>query len=49
MILMLVATLGGCGQKGPLYRDNPDAVVTPDAPVRPNQTPTQDQEPNGSL
>ena len=25
--LVLTAMLGGCGQKGALYRDNPDAVA----------------------
>lgn len=25
MIVIVAATLGGCGQKGPLYRENPEA------------------------
>ncbi|MGO1750449.1 MAG: LPS translocon maturation chaperone LptM [Marinobacter sp.] len=29
MILVMVATLGGCGQKGPLYRENPEASSGP--------------------
>jgi predicted small lipoprotein YifL len=27
MVLMLVLTLSGCGQKGPLYRDSQDMSV----------------------
>ncbi|MDO6824089.1 lipoprotein [Marinobacter sp. 1_MG-2023] len=43
MILVVATALGGCGQKGPLYRENPEASVLP------HQTPLHDQEPNGSF
>ncbi|MBK1874006.1 lipoprotein [Marinobacter sp. 1-3A] len=29
MILVMTAALGGCGQKGPLYRENPEASAKP--------------------
>ncbi|MFT7338470.1 MAG: putative small lipoprotein YifL [Marinobacter maritimus] len=42
-ILVVAVTLGGCGQKGPLYRENPEASAGQ------YQTPLHDQEPNGSF
>lgn len=30
VILVIAAALGGCGQKGALYRDNPEASSEPD-------------------
>lgn len=29
VILIVAAALGGCGQKGPLYRENPEAASGP--------------------
>lgn len=29
VILIVAAALGGCGQKGPLYRENPEASSGP--------------------
>lgn len=29
VMLILAVTLGGCGQKGPLYRENPEALASP--------------------
>lgn len=29
MILVMAAALGGCGQKGPLYQENPKASSKP--------------------
>lgn len=29
VMLMLAVTLSGCGQKGPLYRENPEALASP--------------------
>ncbi|MDN6319438.1 MAG: lipoprotein [Marinobacter sp.] len=29
VIMVVAAALGGCGQKGPLYRDNPDTSSGP--------------------
>lgn len=43
VILVVATALGGCGQKGPLYRENPQASGGP------YQTPKHVQEPNGSF
>lgn len=44
--LLLLVTLAGCGQKGPLYREAPEAAATPEtsAPTETGSRAVRDDE-----
>ncbi|MEQ9545762.1 MAG: lipoprotein [Marinobacter sp.] len=46
--LVLVSVMAGCGQKGPLYREVPDEVVTEAVSESPSTDPDrrQDEDPS---
>ncbi|WP_139172939.1 lipoprotein [Marinobacter sp. AC-23] len=44
VILVMAAALGGCGQKGPLYRENPQASSRPAG--QPASAGTQSERPD---
>ncbi|MBQ0833349.1 lipoprotein [Marinobacter sp.] len=44
VILVMATTLGGCGQKGPLYRENPEASSSPAG--QPASAVTQSERPD---